>query len=90
MTNGFSVPNGTYTVKLHFAEIYSGTFENGARVFSVDMEGSRVLTNLDIHSDVGANAALVKTFQVTVTDGTLNLATVPNVENPKLAAIEIY
>ena len=85
----FSVPAGWYHVNLHFAEIYSGVFFTGGRVFDVTIEDRLVLDNLDIFAEVGANAALVKGFDVEVVDGRLDIKFSPNVESPKVAAIEI-
>jgi hypothetical protein len=45
----------------------------GARVFSVAAEGRAVATNVDIFARVGRNAADEITFEVPVTDGTLDL-----------------
>ena len=85
----FSVPAGWYRVNLHFAEIYSGAFFNGGRIFDVTIENKLVLDDLDIYAEVGANAALVKGFDVEVVDGQLNIQFGHNVESPKIAAIEI-
>jgi len=85
----FTVPNGSYTVNLLFAEIYSGNASVGARVFDIQIEGSTVLSNLDIYSEVGYEAALLKSFSVTVSDGQINIDLLQNVENPKISAIEI-
>jgi len=60
-----NVDNGTYTVRLHFADAYTGP-----RHINVDIEGQRVLTDYDISSDAdGANKAVVKSFPATVSDG---------------------
>jgi chitodextrinase/gamma-glutamylcyclotransferase (GGCT)/AIG2-like uncharacterized protein YtfP len=85
----FDVPNGDYQVNLHFAEIYSGASFVGGRVFDVEIEGALVLDNLDIFAEVGANAALVETIPITVSDGKLNIVFRQGVENPKISAIEI-
>ena len=85
----FAVPNGSYVVNLYFAEIYSGNFGVGRRVFDVLIEGQLVSNNLDIYSQVGANAALVKSYAVTVSDGQLNIEFLHVVENPKISAIEV-
>ncbi|HVZ79366.1 MAG TPA: malectin domain-containing carbohydrate-binding protein [bacterium] len=53
----FNVPAGSYQVTLKLAETYSGDFSNGARVFSVSINGTTVTSNLDIYSQVGSNAA---------------------------------
>ncbi len=53
----FFVPAGSYQVTLKFAETYSGDFSAGARVFNVAVNGSTVLSNLDVYAQVGANTA---------------------------------
>ena len=70
----FPVPNGTYSVTLKFAEIYGGTMCTGCRLFNVSIEGAQVLSNFDVYAQVGANTALDKTFTVSVTDGSLDIA----------------
>ena len=89
MSYSFAVPNGDYTVKLHFAENYSGVFYTGGRVFSVAMEGVTVISGLDVYATVGANTALVRSVPVTVLDGQLNIQFLHQAENPIVAAIEI-
>ncbi len=89
MTYSFNVPNGGYTVKLHFAEIYSGAFKVGGRVFNVSINGTQVLTNYDIYADVGANTATIKSFTTNVSNGVLAITFGHVVEDPKISAIEI-
>jgi len=84
------VPNGLYRVNLYFAEIYSGTQSVGARVFDVVMENTLVFDNLDIFAEVGGNTALIKTVDVEVTDGVLEIQFLHEVENPKVTAIEVF
>ncbi|MEX2512873.1 MAG: malectin domain-containing carbohydrate-binding protein [Cyclobacteriaceae bacterium] len=88
------VPSGIYTLRLHFAEIYFGatggaTSGVGKRVFNVTGEGKPLLTDFDIYAEVGSMTALVKEFEVSVADGTLNLSFVKVMENPKVSAIEV-
>ncbi|MEL7161787.1 MAG: malectin domain-containing carbohydrate-binding protein, partial [Bacteroidota bacterium] len=83
------VPNGDYTVTLHFADIYSGTQGVNKRVFDVLLEGETVLPALDIYQRVGGYSALAESFPVSVTDGVLDLTTNKIIENPKLSAIAI-
>jgi hypothetical protein len=73
----YEVPlaNGAYQVRLHFAEMYWPGI--GSRVFSIDLENSRKLTNFDIYREVGPRAALVKDFEVNVADGVLSLKFTP-------------
>ena len=89
LSYAFTVPNGSYLVRLHFAENYSGAFGVGRRVFSVQAEGQTVLSNVDIYAAVGGHAALVRSFNALVADGQLNLTFVHGVENPLVNAIEV-
>ncbi len=94
-----TLPNGNYTVILHFAEIYWGATGGGAggtgsRIFDVSIEGLLVLDNYDIVADVGSETPVLKSFEVTVNDGQLNmhfsaLASAGGVDQPKVSAIEI-
>ena len=90
MAWNFPVQSGTYQVNLYFAETpYTGGVKTaGARVFHVDAEGARKVSNIDIYAEAGMNA-LKKTFEVTVTDGTLDLDFVRSVGNPQVNGIEI-
>ncbi|WBL41251.1 PKD domain-containing protein [Algoriphagus halophytocola] len=93
------VPNGTYTVNLHFAEIYfgangGGPAGTGNRVFDVTLEGNLVLDNFDINAEVGPQTVLIKEYEITVTDGMVNIAlsaldAVGGNDQPKLSALEI-
>ncbi|MDQ3398739.1 MAG: malectin, partial [Deinococcota bacterium] len=96
----YSIPvpaKGQYIVRLHFAEIYWGSpgwgsrGGAGTRVFSVDLEkGSARLRNYDIFRDVGPRRAVIKSYEVTVNDGRLNLDFSASKDRPKIAAIEVY
>ena len=68
----FTVPNGNYLVRLHFAENNTWTFGVGLRVFSVQAEGSTAISNLDVYAAAGAHGAGAQP-STTVTDGQLNL-----------------
>lgn len=69
----FSVPNGTYRVALSFAELQLK--KAGGRVFSVSLEGSSVLANLDVFAAAGGRyVALDRSFLVEVTDGVLDIS----------------
>ena len=85
----FATGNGTFRTTLHFAEIYRGAFEDGARAFDVSLEGRQVADDLDIHGEVGALTALTREHVVTVRDGVLDLDLVAVEGNAKLSAIEI-
>lgn len=93
------LPNGSYSVTLHFAEIYwgatgGGPIGIGQRIFDVSIEGALVLNDYDIIADVGTETPVSKTFDVMVTDGQLelNFSALPatgGVNQPKVSAIEI-
>ncbi len=85
----YNIPlnNGNYTVTLKFAEIYwNGA---GQRIFNVSMQGTPVISNLDIYAQVGKDAAYDVTIPVSVTNGMLNIAFTSVVDNAKVSAIEI-
>ena len=83
----FTVPNGSFTVKLHFSEFY--LCQSGQRVFDIVINGQVVHPRFDILSQTGPNAANVQTFSVSVTSGQLTIQLVPVTGSPKLAGIEI-
>jgi hypothetical protein len=88
MTYDVPLANGTYQVRLHFAEMYWPAI--GSRVFSIDTENSRRLTNFDIYREVGPKAVLVKDYEVTVADGVLSLKFTPTADRLSLAGVEIF
>ena len=85
----FDVPNGTYIVRLHFAENYAPNFGRMRRVFDVDMQGVSTFPNLDVYSEAGAQTALIKTATVEVTNGRLNVTFRHRINNPFVDAIEV-
>ena len=87
---GFKVANGQYHVSLYFVESNPQAEFVGGRVFNVSLQGATAFSNLDVFAAVGANAALIKTANVTVSNGTLSIgfARVAGL-NPKISAIEI-
>lgn len=82
-----AVPNGAYAVTLRFAEPQYN--RAGKRVFDVNIEGSTVLSYLDIWQSAGRYAALDYTFVVTVKDKALNISFVPRIGLPVVSAIEV-
>ena len=85
----FTVPNGSYQVRLLFADIAWNTWGVGYRVFGYEIEGTELESALDIYATVGELAALDRVYTVSVTDGELNIRFLHVVEDPKIAAIEI-
>lgn len=82
----------TYTVRLHFAET---TYDAaGKRRFNVDINGKRVLTDLDVFAEAGGkDKALVKDFPGTLPDaqGKIIISfTVGSADLPKISGIEVF
>jgi hypothetical protein len=86
-----NLPNGTYTVNLYFAEIYSGCFYVGCRVFDVAVQGTTILPNFDVYAAAGSgNVGIVRSSSAVVTNGTLTVAfQAPYTQYPTISAIEI-
>jgi enterochelin esterase-like enzyme len=87
----FNLPNGKYTVRLHFAECFTGITGPGERVYSFVVQGHKPEKDFDIFKEAGG---LYKAIQreykgVAVTDGKLKITFTPNVENPAINGIEI-
>ncbi len=90
-TFGYEIPvtNSTYSVELHFAEIYHTTV--GRRSFNVSVEGKQEMSQVDLYSLIGADAAYTYTVNnVQVTDGKLNINLATLVDNGTLAGFAIY
>jgi hypothetical protein len=84
----YSVPNGSYTVNLYFAETYlTGA---GQRIFNVAINGKPVLSNFDVFAQAGgAKTGLIKSFPVTVGNGQVTISFTSVTQNPEINGIEI-
>ena len=83
-------PGASYTVNLHFAEIYWAAA--GKREFNVLINGSQVLTNFDVFAAAGGkNIAIVKSFTATASStGTIAIQfTTGAADLPKVSGIEV-
>ncbi|SDF10288.1 adhesin/invasin [Pricia antarctica] len=90
------ISNGTYSVKLYFAEIYWGSpnpqgFDGdiGKRIFNATIEGTQVFTGYDLVKDVDPATASARMYDIEVTDGELNISFEATVNKPKISGIEI-
>ncbi len=85
------VPNGKYTVRMHFAETYEGIDSEGPRVFDVKIQGAVVLKDFDIQKlGGGVQKAIIKEFKgIAVTNGILDINFVSKLQNPEVNGIEI-
>ena len=87
----FNLPNGKYTVRLHFAETFTGITGVGQRVYSFAVQGQKPEQDFDIFKEAGG---LYKAIQreykgVMVTDGKLRIMFTPKIENPAINGIDI-
>jgi len=87
----FTVPNGKYTVRLHFAETYDGITAEGERIFSVTINEKAVLKDFDPFKEAGGyqKPAVKNIEDVTVTNGQLAIGFTLNIQNPEINGIEI-
>ncbi|MDP5171912.1 MAG: malectin domain-containing carbohydrate-binding protein [Bacteroidia bacterium] len=97
VTDAAIISGNTYSVYLHFAEIWFGAGNSafgegdGARVFHVDVEGNRILTNFDIHAAVGPRKALAVKYDVmALSDGKIDILFTQVTQNIKISAIEVH
>ena len=67
----FDVPNGNYAVTLHLMAPATGT---GSFIMDVSAEGTLIFNDLNVNTEAGGTfQALIKTFNVAVSNGTLDL-----------------
>ena len=80
--------NGSYTLRLHFAD--TSKTAAGQRRFDVQAEGVTILDNYDVFQRAGGrNRAIVEEATITVSDGTLNLNLLKDIDNVTISGIEI-
>ncbi|MCX7723315.1 MAG: malectin domain-containing carbohydrate-binding protein [Verrucomicrobiae bacterium] len=85
----YKLPNGSYIVKLYFAETYEGIGGPGDRVFSFNVQGKE-FKDFDIWVKAGGPyRAYIETVSVEVTNRELKITFTPGVQNPAINAIEI-
>ena len=83
-----AVPDGTYTIRLHFAELYCSAA--GQRRFNVSIEGQTRLADFDIYQAAGGkNRAVVRTFENVAVSGGLQIQGVASVDGAQFNGIEI-
>jgi Malectin domain len=90
----FTVPNGNYTVLLHFAETVPTNNAAGKRLFDISLEGNKVETNFDIFTEAASsgnsgaiNRAIVRPYTVKVIDNDLQLILEKTASSPDVATI---
>ena len=87
----FKLPEGKYTVKLHFAETFDGVTEAGGRVFDVTINEKVVIQNMDPFREAGGfEKPAVKVVKgVTPVKGKISIGFVAKEQNPEINGIEI-
>jgi hypothetical protein len=92
------VPNGNYTLKLHFSEDYEGITDPKDRIFTYavkdgDAKTGKTIKEVRDFSPWKAAGAQYKAYiddvPVSVTNGQITITFTPQVENPQINAIEI-
>ena len=83
------VPNGSYRVTLHFAEIEPLIETEGQRVIDILLEKERVFEGHDVIKEVGHHTAFARTFETQVRDGWLDLDFNSQTGRAFLAGLEI-
>ena len=75
-------------VRLFFANRCTCTSSVGSRVFDVDIEGERLIDDLDLVEQAGDQVGTMRSFEIT-SDGNVDIDFAHVVENPLVNAIEI-
>ncbi len=89
LTYAFPVPSGVAVeVRLYLAELHAPLQVVGGRVFDVNVEGATAFSDVDVFARAGANRALVLAAPA-VSDGSIDVALVPGVDNPTVKAVEV-
>jgi hypothetical protein len=83
----FNVPNGSFTVKLKFAESY--LTQRNQRVVNILVNGNLVASGFDILAYTNPNTAYDLSIPVNVTNGQITISLVPVTGTAKINAIEI-
>jgi hypothetical protein len=85
----YAIPlaNGLYEVMLKFAEIYQDN--PGIRIFDVEIEGEKVIRDLDLLFRTNKYTAYDVIMPVDISDGELNINFIGVTDNAKLSALEI-
>jgi len=87
----FKLPDGKYTVKLHFAETYDGVSSAGGRVFDVTINGKVAIADIDPFKAAGGlNKPSVKILKgVSPLKGKLTIGFVAKEQNPEINGVEV-
>lgn len=90
-TTKYEIPvtNSTYSITLHFVEMYQTA--SGARLFSVTVEGEPVIQSIDLYDEFGHDTAYEFVVNdVMVADKKLTIELTSEVENATISGFAIY
>lgn len=90
-TYSYEIPvsNATYSVVMHFAELYQNAA--GARSFNLSVEGKSVFSYFDLFSTVGRFTAYDQRVDgIAVTDGKLTITLTSLIDNATISGFAIY
>ena len=93
MTCKISALNGDYSISMHFAEIFSGALNVGARLFDIFVESDLVSEDLDIYNEAGRKgfkACVMNVTDVRVRDEELTIKFLGVNQYAKVSGIEIH
>jgi hypothetical protein len=94
----FKVPDGSYTLKLHFSEDFEGITDPSMRIFTYAVKdgspesGKTIKQVKDFSPWKAAGAqyqAYIDTVPINLNSGQLSITFTPQVENPQINAIEL-
>ncbi|PZX13104.1 carbohydrate binding protein with CBM6 domain [Palleronia aestuarii] len=87
-TAAIEVPNGTYRVVLYTYEPYWNVA--GRRQFDATVNGQQVLTDFDAFAEAGGDTPIAVEVVVTVTNGTIEIDLVADLDNAPLSAVTVH
>ncbi|MDN3690322.1 malectin domain-containing carbohydrate-binding protein [Cyclobacterium jeungdonense] len=83
------LPNGEYFVNLYMGNGFAGTSTPLQRYFGIQIEGKTVASSFDLIEAFGHLVGGMKQYEVSVSDGELNISFLKQKENPLVNGIEI-
>ena len=89
----FDVPNGKYTVRIHFCETWDGARPPGKRIFGIKIQGEQVADHMDLsgNPDGGWLVPFVKEYKdIKVTDGKLLVEPFAQNDKDQHPSVEAY
>jgi hypothetical protein len=88
----FKLPDGVYTLRLHFAETFECVDGGGLRVFDVSVNGREVLGGFDPYVEAGgfAQPAIYEVRGVRPEGGEIRVGFAADKQSPTICGIEVF